>query len=177
MSEGSAPPGDGGDSNFRDPDALYERVKKDLGDMLSTPNNTAIVLQVLRDLDLNPGVARVIAAEAMKRLTSQELDLLNQDRQLQAQRRHTVLWIIVILAFAIVLTGTFGAIFYSLVYGKTENHTVTQQILLTMFTTSVAFLSGLFTPSPMSGGGSSNAEAFSLARYAMEQARPKPLAP
>ena len=174
MSEGSAPPGDGGDE-FYDPNAIYQRVKKQLGDMLSTPNNTEIVLQVLHDLDLNPGVARVIAAEAMKRLTPSELEEVTKDKQTHIHRLQTFLWGIVLSAFAVVLIGATTAMCITLVRDSDhKDRTVTQQILLTMFTTSVGFLSGLFTPNPLSGGGSSTADAFNLARFAMEQNRPKP---
>jgi len=67
--------------------------------------------------------------------------------------RHT-LWLIVICGFVIVLVGSFAILAGSLFFEPPEGAT-SSQLMLTVFTTVVGFLAGLFSPSPVdrtSGG-------------------------
>jgi len=69
------------------------------------------------------------------------------------ETRHT-LWLIVILGFVIVLVGSFAILAGSLFFEPPEGAT-SSQLMLTVFTTVVGFLAGLFSPSPVdrtSGG-------------------------
>ncbi len=59
------------------------------------------------------------------------------------------LWVIVVVAFAIVLVGSFLTLAMSVFLPHTE---ATLQMMLTVFTSVVGFLGGLFTPSPISSG-------------------------
>ncbi len=58
------------------------------------------------------------------------------------------LWLIVISAFAIVLVGTFLTLAISVFVGDGTS----PELILTLFTSVVGFLAGLFTPSPVSTG-------------------------
>jgi hypothetical protein len=58
------------------------------------------------------------------------------------------LWTIVIMAFAIVLVGAFATLAISVFLAPVANGT-SGQVILTVFTTVVGFLAGLFTTNPM----------------------------
>lgn len=61
------------------------------------------------------------------------------------------LWMTVIVAFAFVLAGTFTTLALG-VFIKAEGK-VTPELILTMFTSVVGFLAGLFVPSPIASKG------------------------
>ena len=58
-----------------------------------------------------------------------------------------VLWIIVIAAFAVVLVGSFSTLAWGVFHATTGS--VKPELILTMFTSVIGFLAGLFTPSPV----------------------------
>jgi hypothetical protein len=58
------------------------------------------------------------------------------------------LWLIVIAAFAVVLVGSFITLAISVFVAPSSGGT-SGQIILTMFTSVVGFLAGLFAPSPV----------------------------
>ena len=57
------------------------------------------------------------------------------------------LWLIVVCAFAIVLVGSFTALAVGVFVPASGK--VTPELILTMFTSVVGFLAGLFVPSPI----------------------------
>ena len=59
-----------------------------------------------------------------------------------------VLWLIVIWGFVIVLVGSFFTLAVSVFVAPPENAT-SGQLILTIFTSVVGFLAGLFAPSPV----------------------------
>jgi hypothetical protein len=65
------------------------------------------------------------------------------------------LWLIIVIAFAIVLVG--GFITLALGVFLLEGEKVRPELVLTMFTTVVGFLAGLFTPSPVAKASERNA--------------------
>ena len=56
------------------------------------------------------------------------------------------LWLIVISSFAIVLVGSFATLAFAVVMGRAVD--AASQTVLTMFTSVVGFLAGLFAPTP-----------------------------
>jgi hypothetical protein len=63
------------------------------------------------------------------------------------------LWLIVVLAFAVVLVGSFGAIAAGMFIPLPEHASVKPELALSMFTSVVGFLAGLFIPSPANKKG------------------------
>jgi hypothetical protein len=61
-----------------------------------------------------------------------------------------LLWKIVVVAFAVVLVGTFGIITSSMFITQAKDIVtlVKPELVLSMFTSAVGFLAGLFVPSP-----------------------------
>ena len=64
-------------------------------------------------------------------------------------RMRDKLWLIVVIAFAIVLIGSFTTLAFG-VFVNAQGK-VSAELILTMFTSVVGFLAGLFVPSPMQG--------------------------
>jgi len=58
------------------------------------------------------------------------------------------LWLIVVLSFAIVLVGAFLSLAFGVLVLRKSAADAELQILLTVFTSAVAFLAGLLTPGP-----------------------------
>jgi hypothetical protein len=63
------------------------------------------------------------------------------------------LWLIVVAGFATVLVGSFATLAIGVFLPAAGK--VTPELVLTMFTSVVGFLAGLFVPSPISNSGSS----------------------
>jgi hypothetical protein len=63
------------------------------------------------------------------------------------------LWLIVVIAFAIVLIGSFATLAFG-VFVNAQGK-VTPELILTMFTSVVGFLAGLFVPSPLQNSNDS----------------------
>jgi len=61
------------------------------------------------------------------------------------------LWLIVVAAFALVLVGSFLTLAVG-VFAPAEGK-VTPELILTMFTSVIGFLAGLFVPSPVANRG------------------------
>jgi len=70
------------------------------------------------------------------------------------QKASDTLWFIVVLSFAIVLVGAFLSLAIGVLVFKKSAADAELQILLTVFTSAVAFLAGLLTPGPAHSGGS-----------------------
>lgn len=63
------------------------------------------------------------------------------------------LWLIVVSGFSVVLVGSFVTLAFGVF--KPSPGEVTPELILTMFTSVVGFLAGLFVPSPINNTGSS----------------------
>jgi hypothetical protein len=59
-----------------------------------------------------------------------------------------LLWVIVVLAFAFVLVGSFATIALAMFKAPANGALAKPELVLTMFTSVVGFLAGLFVPSP-----------------------------
>jgi hypothetical protein len=65
-----------------------------------------------------------------------------------------MIWVIIVITFALVLVGAAGSILYGVVFlGQTADKV---QIVLTIFTTVAGFIAGLISPSPFQGNKSNN---------------------
>lgn len=60
------------------------------------------------------------------------------------------LWLIVVVAFSIVLVGSFAKL--AIAVFRPDVEAASTQIILTVFTSVVGFLAGLFAPSPVASG-------------------------
>jgi len=65
------------------------------------------------------------------------------------QKARDRVWLIVIIAFAIVLVGSFATLACGVFWSP--GGSIKPELILTMFTSVVGFLAGLFTPSPVTG--------------------------
>jgi uncharacterized membrane protein YozB (DUF420 family) len=70
------------------------------------------------------------------------------------QKASDTLWLIVVFSFAIVLVGAFLCLAIGVLVFNKSAADAELQILLTVFTSAVAFLAGLLTPGPVHSGGS-----------------------
>ncbi len=98
---------------------------------------------------------RQVAVEAAKNLSQEDKQAVAQQAGWPApsSRVSDRIWQIVIWTFAIVLVGSFLTLASSVFVTPAQGGTSTQTIL-TVFTTVVGFLSGLFVPSPVANRGS-----------------------
>lgn len=62
------------------------------------------------------------------------------------------LWLLVVGAFVIVLVGSFGTLAYA-VFNPPDSDKVKPELILSLFTSVVGFLAGLFVPAPGRNGG------------------------
>src|SRR5262245_48742410 len=97
---------------------------------------------------------KVVAEEAAKALTP--------DQRMELARRiafpdpgakvRDVIWVMVITAFSLVLVGSFVTIAIALFRGVPKDSGANPELVLSMFTSVIGFLAGLFVPSPMGRG-------------------------
>jgi hypothetical protein len=66
---------------------------------------------------------------------------------LPSQGPTDIIWLVVVIALALILVATSGALVYGVVFLQRTADNV--QIILTIFTTVVGFIAGLLTPSPL----------------------------
>jgi len=62
-------------------------------------------------------------------------------------KTRNAIWLIVMITFALVLVVTAGSLVYGVVFLQRTADNV--QVILTIFTTVVGFIAGLFSPSPL----------------------------
>lgn len=100
--------------------------------------------------NLSSAQRRKLAAYAAQGLSRPDRQALHGEleRGLGTPRRSTadMLWVVVVVAFSIVLVGSFVTIALSVFVGARDSATV--QTVLSLFTAVVGFLAGLFAPSP-----------------------------
>lgn len=117
-------------------------------------------------LDLGPALSKLPSDKKAEALTTAIKSLTNEERaQLATQVAGTLgppsdhtrdyLWLIVVIAFAIVLVGAFLTLAIGVFINASGK--VKPELILTMFTSVVGFLAGLFVPSPMTRGKSDGA--------------------
>jgi hypothetical protein len=111
-------------------------------------SNNAVALQTMSSL--SPDDKKDVIAAGLNQLDPKDKQAaLNQAGiRSPGQKASDTLWFIVVLSFAIVLVGAFLSLAFGvLVLGKSAAD-AELQILLTVFTSAVAFLAGLLTPGP-----------------------------
>jgi hypothetical protein len=64
-----------------------------------------------------------------------------------------ILWVIVVAVFGMIALGSAAAFVYLLVHSKIEP-SIKPELVLSIFTSAVGFLAGLFVPSPVKKGES-----------------------
>lgn len=104
----------------------------------SSEERRDLIVQAVRDLPLEEQAATIRAARIAAPGFKEPSDVVRDQ-----------LWLIVIVAFAIVLVGSFFTLAISVFVAPSAGGT-SGQVILTLFTTVVGFLAGLFTPSPVS---------------------------
>ncbi len=89
-------------------------------------------------------------AAGLSGLNSQEQETVLNQAGIKSpdQKSSDRLWLIIVLSFAIVLVGTFLSLAFGVLVLRKSAADAELQILLTMFTSAVAFLAGLLTPGP-----------------------------
>lgn len=121
-------------------------------DQMSIPERQAQIRSLLKGLKTEDIKTAVV--EAAKQLTDEEKEAVARDiRGLPPPTPPTRnwLWMIVVSAFSLVLVGTFISIAIAMFKTQTAD-TITlakPELVLSMFTSVVGFLAGLFVPSPV----------------------------
>jgi hypothetical protein len=100
--------------------------------------------------------------ETRKRVAEEAAKPLSADQRLELARRiafpdpgakvRDVIWIMVIAAFSLVLVGSFATIAIAMFRGVPKDAAATPELVLSMFTSVIGFLAGLFVPSPIGRG-------------------------
>ena len=119
--------------------------------MSQTPNsNNAALLQE----------KKAAAVENLKQLSPKDRqDVINQaGLRSPGQKASDCLWLIVVSSFAIVLVGAFLSLAGGVLILKKSTADAELQILLTVFTSAVAFLAGLLTPGPAHSSSQSSTQ-------------------
>jgi hypothetical protein len=112
-------------------------------------SDNAAALQAMSSLSTD-GKKSVIAASLNQLDPKDKQAALNQAGiRSPGQKASDTLWFIVVLSFAIVLVGSFLSLAIGVLVFKKSAADAELQILLTVFTSAVAFLAGLLTPGPV----------------------------
>ena len=108
----------------------------------------AICIATLKDMSTanQKKVFKEIIDEKKPLKTREDSLLALSPMGLPSTRIRDRLWLIVVGAFAIVLVGSFLALASGLIFFRDN---IAPELVLTMFTSVVGFLAGLFTPSPV----------------------------
>ena len=116
--------------------------------MSQTPDSTNAAL--LRE-------KKAAVAENLKQMSPKDRrDVINQaGLRSPGQEASDTLWLIVVSSFAVVLVGAFLSLAVGVLVLKKSAADAELQILLTVFTSAVAFLAGLLTPGPAHSSQSS----------------------
>jgi hypothetical protein len=101
--------------------------------------------------NLNGEQRKVVAEEAARALPAdQRLELAKKIAFPDpGEKVRDVIWLVVILAFSLVLVGSFLTIAIALFRGVPKDSGATPELVLSMFTSVVGFLAGLFVQSPV----------------------------
>lgn len=89
------------------------------------------------------------ATELMRQLNaSDQKEVVQQSIGAPGERTRDYLWLIIVSAFTIVLVGTFITLAIGVFQAPEKDAITKPELILTMFTSVVGFLAGLFAPSP-----------------------------
>jgi len=151
----------------------YDKLGKEFVSTLGTSNTSALITELLKNLSPEDAKDTIVAgtqdlptdkrssaikdavtslpAEAQKKVI-QELRGIGSPGDSTRDK----LWLIVILGFAIVLVGSFLTIAVGMFISPSSGDMKTKpELVLTIFTSVVGFLAGLFVPSPAATANSS----------------------
>jgi hypothetical protein len=103
--------------------------------------------EVVHKLELSTEERKEVKAQATTSLSAAELTARLETFGPPSRTTRDTLWLIVVVAFAIVMVGSFVTMAISAFYPSTNATGI--QIVLTTFSSVVSFLAGLFTPNPM----------------------------
>lgn len=121
-------------------------------DPMSIPERQAQIKSLFKGLKTED--IKTVVVEAAKQLPDKEKEAVARDIRgfpPPTPLTRTRLWMIVVSAFALVLVGTFISIAIAMFKTQTAD-TITlakPELVLSMFTSVVGFLAGLFVPSPV----------------------------
>ncbi len=65
-----------------------------------------------------------------------------------SQRTKDCIWMITVISFAIVMVLSFFALAYGAFFSGAEEHAISGELILSVFTAAVGFFAGIFAPSP-----------------------------
>jgi len=93
---------------------------------------------------------QALLAESVKQLGTKDKQAVIDQAGLRSpgQKSSDILWLIIVVSFATVLVGTFLSLAIGVLILNKSAASSELQIILTMFTSAVAFLAGLLTPGP-----------------------------
>jgi polyferredoxin len=89
----------------------------------------------------------MVTAAAANLSAQDRAELARQLAPPEPATRNT-LWLIVISAISLVVVGSFITLAVAVFVARPEKTYVTPELILTMFTSAIGFLAGLFVPSP-----------------------------
>ncbi len=89
----------------------------------------------------------MVKTQAATSLSLADLTALSETFGPPSRSTRDILWLVVVVSFAIVMVGSFATMAISAFYPSTNATGI--QIVLTTFSSVVSFLAGLFTPNPM----------------------------
>ncbi len=125
---------------------------------LTPSSDHATALQAMSSLSLDDKKA-VIAASLNQLDPKDRQAAINQAGiRSPGQAASDTLWLIVVCSFAIVLVGAFLSLAIGVLVLKKSAADAELQILLTVFTSAVAFLAGLLTPGPAHSSSQSSTQ-------------------
>jgi nucleoside recognition membrane protein YjiH len=103
--------------------------------------------ELTHQLELSTEEKKAVKTQAATSLSVADLTALSETFGPPSRSTRDILWLIVVVAFAIVMVGSFLTMAISAFYPSTSATGI--QIVLTTFSSVVSFLAGLFTPNPM----------------------------
>lgn len=116
---------------------------------LAPSTNHTTVLQDINNL--SPDDKKAVIATSLNQLNPKDKQATLDQAGIRSpgQKASDTLWFIVVLSFALVLVGAFLSLAIGVLVLKKSAADAELQILLTVFTSAVAFLAGLLTPNPV----------------------------
>lgn len=137
--------------NSVDPDqTAYLELEEAVGS-LPAQAQAGVMLRALKGLP-NNNVRKEIIVNTLQDMTPQEqaatIEAVRAGLEQPSVGVRDWLWVISITAFAVVLVGSFITLAISVFVAPSAGGT-SGQVILTMFTSVVGFLAGLFVPSPV----------------------------
>lgn len=109
---------------------------------------------------LSPDDKKAVIAASLNQLDPKDRQAAINQAGIRSpgQAASDTLWLIVVCSFAIVLVGAFLSLAIGVLVLKKSAADAELQILLTVFTSAVAFLAGLLTPGPAHSSSQSSTQ-------------------